>query len=77
MKCPECGREIKEGELCFFCGKKMVGRNIGLMFYIPALIFFFTMLFISKGISLALFDYAAIAAVVLSGLFFLLRGSKK
>ena len=73
MKCPECGREVKEGELCYFCGKKMIGGNIGFIFYIPALVFFFAMLFVSRGISLDIIDYFAIAAALLSGLLFLIR----
>jgi len=70
MKCPECGRDIKKGEKCYFCGNKMIGRNIGLLIYIPAVVFFLAAVYIKKGFDLELYDYILICIAFLAGLVF-------
>ncbi len=76
-KCPECGRKLMKGGKCCFCGSKINGPGISLLFYAVGCAFFFNWFFSEPGDGFSLFDIAAVAAVALTGIILLLSFIKR
>ncbi len=67
-KCPECGRKLMKGGKCYFCGSKIKGPGISLLFYAAGCAFFFNWFFAAARDEFSLFDISAVAAVALTGI---------